>query len=374
MKFTELIIILIAVICVKISSHISIKTDKKNTTNRSLLANECSNYVNNHKILAAESANKAKLLLSRFPTEVPISNRLAVMILFSRGFSSAYQHKNRLEFLHCAITKLLRNLQNTSIDVFIWTLNTTEVMPDIPNWLSAKNFPRINVMEIPVETWKIPCGLIDDSEWAVRKHFDIDYYLMGRWRLTFSLDFAKEMGYAYHLQFDDDAMLNNKIEYDVVQSLKEKTIDMAVFSDLIGEVPQVVLGLPELTNFWIKSNKFTPVGSLFKHLNPPNILGLTSEGWDRMYHPGYFLIISLDFWFEKNVQSYLTTVLRSGRDIEARWQEQAVINMIRLVFVVENKLLVMNDVDVGHDRHKKANFEQWCVREGIVMTEEKTKI
>ena len=27
-----------------------------------------------------------------------------------------------------------------------------------------------------------------------------------------------------------------------------------------------------------------------------DINGLTSEGWDRMYHPGYFVIISVDFW------------------------------------------------------------------------------
>lgn len=40
-------------------------------------------------------------------------------------------------------------------------------------------------------------------------------------RLTFSLDFAKEMGYKYHLQFDDDAMLNSKIQYNIVDKFKE---------------------------------------------------------------------------------------------------------------------------------------------------------
>ena len=91
---------------------------------------------------------------------------------------------------------------------------------------------------IPDSSWEVPCGLVDQGQWAARKHFDIgktleyihtyvhtylhtyihtyidtdrtDYFMMGRWRLTFSLDFARRMGYKYHLQFDDDAMLNGK--------------------------------------------------------------------------------------------------------------------------------------------------------------------
>jgi hypothetical protein len=144
-----------------------------------------------HKNSAVESAKKAKILLSRFPIDVPISDRLAIMILFSKGFLDA--QKRRHKFLHCAITKLQRNLPNTSFDIYIWTLNLTTSETIIPYWLSAEKFPKINIMEIPEETWKIPCGLISDSEWALRNRFSIDYYLMGRWRLTFSLDFAKEM-------------------------------------------------------------------------------------------------------------------------------------------------------------------------------------
>jgi hypothetical protein len=47
--------------------------------------------------------------------------------------------------------------------------------------------------------------------------------------------------------------------------------------------------------------------------------GLSSDGWDRLYHPGYFVIINLDFWFQLEVQDFLTTVMRSGRDIEGRY-------------------------------------------------------
>jgi hypothetical protein len=105
---------------------------------------------------------------------------------------------------------------------------------------------------------------------------------------------------------------------------------------------------------------------LFKHMKPPDLNGLTSDGWDRLYHPGYFVIISVDFWFHPDVQDYLLTILRSGKDIEGRWQEQAVQNMMRLVFIPENQLLVMYDIDIGHDRHKRANFEEWCVKTGLI--------
>jgi hypothetical protein len=74
----------------------------------------------------------------------------------------------------------------------------------------------------------------------------------------------------------------------------------------------------------------------------------------------------VDFWFQNEVQDYLTTVFRSGRDVEGRWQEQAVINMMRLVFIPEDNLWVMNDVDIGHDRHNPKNFDNWCVKSGFI--------
>jgi len=137
------------------------------------------------------------------------------------------------------------------------------------------------------------------------------------------------MGYAYHLQFDDDAMLNSALAYNVIDKLKDRNYLMGVFSDLIGEVPQATLGLPELTRYWMTVSQFKPKGPLLKNLHPPSLDGLTSDGWNRLYHPGYFILFKVDFWFQSDVQDYLTTVFRSGRDIEGRWQEQAVMNMIR---------------------------------------------
>ena len=327
---------------------------------------QCNNEFHNQESVAA-SAKSARKMLEKHDNSIPMGDRMVINILFSRGFQHGHNFQHRLQFLKCALLKLKLNLMgNTTADVFIWTLNNDEIKPAIPHWINSDLLPRVHVIDIPEQTWRIPCGLKPDSEWVTRNKFDVDYYMMGRWRLAFSHDFAREMGYGYHLQFDDDAMLNGALGYDVVADLKKKDIHMGVFSDHIGEVAHVTLGLPELTRYWMTINNFQPVGELFARCNPHDMNGVTSAGWDRYYHPGYFLITKVEFWFQPHIQDYLTTVFRSGRDIEGRWQEQAVINMMRLVFVAQKNLLVMEDVDVGHDRHNRKNFEAWCINPGII--------
>jgi len=188
---------------------------------------------------------------------------------------------------------------------------------------------------------------------------------MGRWRITTGFDFIHKMGYKYYMQLDDDAMINNKIDFNIVEKFRRKEYNMGVFSDYIGEVPHVTQGLAELTRYWLSITKFTPTGPLFDHMNPKNIDGLTSKGWDRYYHPTYFLITEIDFWFSDIVQDYLTTVLQSGRDVEGRWGDQVTQNMMRIIFIPKDKVWVMTEIDVGHDRHKRSNFEQWCIKSGI---------
>jgi hypothetical protein len=77
------------------------------------------------------------------------------------------------------------------------------------------------------------------------------------------------------------------------------------------------------------------------------------------------VIISVDWWFSERQQNYLTTVLRSGRDVEGRWQEQAVQNMMRLLFIPKERLWIAYEVDIGHDRHHPANFQKWCVEQNM---------
>jgi hypothetical protein len=226
-------------------------------------------------------------MVENFPTSVPIEGRLAIMILFSGGFDP---NSKQIPFLKCALNKLKANLMpSTTADVFIWVPEGSEQI-NRPEWLNEKEYPRVHVIGMPKITWEIPCGLIPDEQFAMRDHFTLDYYRMGRWRLTFSMDFVKEMGYKYKLQFDDDAMLQNQQNYDIVAKMKD--FDMGVFSDHIGEPVHVVAGLPELTKYWLYVNHYNPKGALMDHINPKDdkFTGLTTEGWDRMYHPGTCLL------------------------------------------------------------------------------------
>lgn len=331
----------------------------------------CNPYFHND-IEVQETVQKAQQSLQQFPNDIAMSERLAVMILFSKGFShpsAKHSMQGRLDYLKCALLKLKLNLMNhTHTDVYIWALNTTEHPIHIPSWFTKEAFPRMHILAIPTNVWKIPCGLLPDKDWALRKLFDVDYYLMGRWRLTFSLDFAKAMGYEYHLQFDDDAMLNDAITTNVIKQLQDMNALAGVFSDFIYEVPQATVGLPELTRFWIKLHNYSPKGPIFSQCDPHDIKGLSSEGWYRGYHPGYFFLLKISFWYSDEIQSFLHTVLRSGRDVEGRWQEQAVMNMILQVFVPNEQKWILKSADIGHDRHKRANFENWCVKTGIMNT------
>jgi hypothetical protein len=323
------------------------------------VTSNCTEKLHDYDAVKA-SAAKAKVLLQNHPDprNVPFNQRILFMILFSKGFND---NDEKVMYLKCALNKLKTNMMPTNtIDIFVWVLRQPGHDLNVPDWVAT--IPRVNIMEIEPSTWQVPCGVRPDSEWALRYRFSLDYYLMGRWRLTFSFDFAKEMGYAYNMQYDDESLLNTKVPFDLGQDLMLGQYSMAVFTHQVDEIPEVIQGLTELTRYWLTVNHYTVAGPLFKHVVPHNLDGLTLDGWDRLYYRGNALATSVDFWFQADVQDYLMMVLKLGRDVEGRWQEQAVMNMIRLVFMPEDKLLHVRGVEIGHDRGNKNAFYGWCVR------------
>ena len=153
---------------------------------------------------------------------IPLSSELKTVN------SVSYLDDDRSKFLKCSILKLQKNLlPSTPSDIFLWVPeNATRYLP---LWLSRLT----NVYILPIETevifhsyfllspppihtdpsfldtsaisrifltnnqaWNVPTGqLSNDTNWVGRDAFELDYYLTGRWRLTFSLDFAYQMGY-----------------------------------------------------------------------------------------------------------------------------------------------------------------------------------
>jgi len=83
-------------------------------------------------------------------------------------------------------------------------------------------------MPILKETWQTPLYMTNESLWVARDSFNLDYYLVGRWRLTYGLDFATQMGYRYHLQLDDDTMVNSKLEENIVAKMSASGYKLSV--------------------------------------------------------------------------------------------------------------------------------------------------
>jgi predicted lactoylglutathione lyase len=178
------------------------------------------------------------------------------------------------------------------------------------------------------------------------------------------MDFARQMGYRFQLQVDDDAIMNVKTNEDIVKLMTNQKYDFAFHARITIEDERASEGITEFTNDWIAETGFSPVGDYYNSLEPSKNNDQIKV-WNRYSYFGYFVIINVRFWFREDVQSFVKRVVKSGKDIENRWQEQTVINIIRLLFVRENNILIRNFID--HNRHNPNNFIDWCVTTGIIV-------
>jgi hypothetical protein len=103
--------------------------------------------------------------------------KLAVMFVFTDGIFDGQKDR----FLKCSLLKLKDNfLPDTPADIYLWLpMNSTRLLP---HWLSELR--DVHVMEIQSEAWFVS-SLANDTQWVGRDAFDMNYYLTGRWRLTF---------------------------------------------------------------------------------------------------------------------------------------------------------------------------------------------
>ncbi len=332
--------------------------------NTKKFVSNCTSHTH-HPLSISKSVALAKSYLKKSLTPVLIQDRLVVMILYANGFYHPDKLRNRDIYLECSLRSLIRNaMVSTVLDIFVWVPLTS--MSKIPFWLTKAQFPRVFVMPMDRETFLAPCGLINDSLWAKRWDFEVDYYIMGRWRLTYGLDFAKEMGYKYHLQFDDDSYILSPISFVMVKTMRG-SYDMATIHYTMHEGPELLLGLAEMAKEWIVRTNFTVVGPLFENFDGSSLDQLTTYSWNRIYYRGFFVITSVDYYFSEPVQDFLSVVVKSGKDVEGRWQEQGVMNMMRLLFVPKSRHFKFpEELVIEHDRLEISNFNKWCKGGGYV--------
>jgi hypothetical protein len=169
----------------------------------------------NDAVLHKSVVRAKELIAANKPNEV---KKLVIMFVFTEGLLEG----DKARYLKCSLLKLRDNfLPSTPADIFLWLpVNASHVTP---RWLTEMK--DVYLMEIQREAWFVS-SLANDTSWVGRDAFNLDYYLTGRWRLTFSLDFAHQMGYKYHLQLDDDTIINNKVGYNFVEKMRMSDVSM----------------------------------------------------------------------------------------------------------------------------------------------------
>ena len=270
-------------------------------------------------------------------------NTLAVMILFTYGLSDSINLKQ----LHCSINLLNLNMYNTPMHVYVW-LGKYKYGDRLPDWMYT--YTNLFIMELDKDSWKVPNIplLKDSSKWSIRSSTTIDYYLMGRWRLTFQPLFVQAMEYDYFLQIDMDSYVAKPIDINLVEVLRNNNIYFSTTNLWhVNDKREVLNGLAEFTRFWLVTSGYNPMGEIFQNTMPSNMDGLYTHssniqlGWNLLVHRGNFMLIDIHkFWFNTIAQDYLLSVLRSGYDIEQRWQEQGSMCMYVYIYLCVYTMLL----------------------------------
>jgi hypothetical protein len=98
--------------------------------------------------------------------------------------------------------------------------------------------------------------------------------------------------------------------------------------------------------------------------------GLTSFGWNngRPYgFQGCFTIINLEFWYNVAVQDYLTLLLRTGSDMEQRWSDQGVMNMMQLLFSPYESVYTFENTLIIHSKPENLALLDSCIYKGAFL-------
>jgi hypothetical protein len=311
-----------------------------------------------------------EVAMSRYPSLSFSANkdRLAVFVLFTYDLYPNGTHP-RLPSLVCSLNALYANVgRANSLDVYMW-MSATE-LPRLPSWF-RDTFPEVMVMPIDPASWVVPRQAGPPESWAcyANSTASLNYHLMGRWRQTFAFDFVRAMGYEYMLQIDDDTFVLQPIDFNIVQDFRSRRIAFAHRDRVFVEKGVVTAGLPELVKYWmVTRNYLTPAGPLFENLNTGNISGLGGEGWNRQIVSGNFMLFNVGFWFEPAVQDFLQLVHSTGSDVTMRWQEQAVVNMVRLLFLPAQQVHAFHQHQSLHQKVHDAGVFRLMGCDGVAAT------
>ena len=308
------------------------------------------------------------------------SDRLAVVIIMKYPNATG----TLLARLQCCIDYINIKLAATPHDIFIWTNLELDNVYENSHVLSLHEDQLHTTSDLYREnvTWTWFWRGSRNRTWMGDESWQLDYRLIGRWRMIYPFHLALELGYKYLLQSDIDVIITDDTLGDAVNTWLERNISIVAFG-LGRDIPSVVVGLAELARYWLVSrlscdlcDKSLPHGPLFEHCGPPNITGLFSPnwdpealqavgwngvGWDGESVSGAIFAFSVDFWFRDDVQDFVDLVLRNGGHIEHRWNEQATNGMIRHLFIPSERMHLLQNAT----KHKY-DIAEFCSSQAIL--------
>jgi Glycolipid 2-alpha-mannosyltransferase len=259
------------------------------------------------------------------------------------------------QLLCCALKNIRAHaMAYTPADIFVFS-PTTAQQEYIHDHCDAdlKNIYFLLLNE--QEHWSIPAEAGPQETWTSRE-YTIPYRKMGHWRLAFQFKFAAALGYKYLLQVDDDSWFPEPVGLNYITHMQQQQLHIAART-ISQDSVKVFSSLPELTRYHLVSKNLEPT-LLYNHCSPQNIHGLYSDltdsgsGYDGTLLHGNFVIISLDFWFREDVQQYLELNFQSGGHFRHRWNEQAVIGMIWLIFCKKEQYHMLDFPYVHGVKHR----------------------
>ena len=271
---------------------------------------------------------RSQLLSGKSKIDSSTHDTLAVVLLSNNANQTCHALQNFVSQL----------LPWNPMDIFVFSLNNSLYTRH------ALDMPQLNVIFMSLnEHWETPEQAGSRDLWTATR-FGEDYRRMGHWRLAFQMEFAWKLGYKFVLQIDDDSALLQPIEYNLIQYMASQNLKMAARNIIAHDEPDVTQGLAELAKFFLVSEGLQP-RSLFIECRPANMSGLYTSGvggaqdggYSTKYIYGNFVIISLDFWFQEEVQRLVKLVLNTGGHFRHRWNEQQVQSLVWQIFLAHHE-------------------------------------
>lgn len=292
--------------------------------------------------------------------QVDVHQRLAVTYL--------HRHDNRQRdaALQCAVAKMLSNIgKDTPLDIFVFL--PSHRLADPAFTAIQRLSSAVCLLDISARQWRTmrrPWLYSNHNNSMAQyweKRFGPDYIIMGHWRLLVPFTITAMLNYTAALQADDDLFITQPLGYNIISTLQANNYLLANHR-IVTETTLITRGLPELAAFFLQSTGYRASSTLWRHVAPGNWSGLfsktgwradeSSAGYDNQYLYGNFVVMTMQLWRDPRVQDWITLCLLSGGMDRHRWNEQAVVALVWLLFTEPQQLWMIKDLKYIHARSR----------------------